>query len=87
MSVQPAGVVWAEAEVVRITDRNVVVRYAGEPIPPDRNPYDIAGHALMVNSFPVALFVGDTCEETSNLLGHPIGNYGVLVDHECQFFA
>jgi hypothetical protein len=29
VSIQPAGVIWAEAEVVRITERNVMVRYAG----------------------------------------------------------
>jgi hypothetical protein len=28
--IQPAGVIWAEAEVTKITDRNVMVRYAGE---------------------------------------------------------
>ena len=28
--VQPAGVAWAPAEIVRITERNVMVRYAGE---------------------------------------------------------
>ena len=25
-----AGVIWADAEIVRITERNVIVRYAGE---------------------------------------------------------
>jgi hypothetical protein len=30
VSVQPAGVIWAEAEVVRITERNVIARYAGD---------------------------------------------------------
>jgi len=30
VSIQPAGVVWAEAEVIKITSRNVMVRYAGE---------------------------------------------------------
>jgi hypothetical protein len=29
ISVQPAGVTWADAEVVKITVRNVMVRYAG----------------------------------------------------------
>jgi hypothetical protein len=30
VSIQAAGVIWAEAEVGRITERNVTVRYAGE---------------------------------------------------------
>jgi hypothetical protein len=30
VSIQPAGVIWADAEIVKITERNVVVRYAGE---------------------------------------------------------
>jgi hypothetical protein len=30
VSIQPAGVIWSEAEVVRITERNVMVRYAGD---------------------------------------------------------
>jgi hypothetical protein len=30
VSIQPAGVIWADAEVTRITARNVMVRYAGE---------------------------------------------------------
>lgn len=29
VSIQPAGVIWAEAELVKITHRNVMVRYAG----------------------------------------------------------
>jgi hypothetical protein len=29
-SIQPAGVIWADAEVVSITERDVMVRYAGE---------------------------------------------------------
>ena len=36
VSLQPMGVIWAEAEVVRITERNVVVRYAGEVARLDR---------------------------------------------------
>jgi hypothetical protein len=30
VSVQPAGVVWADAEITKITERNVIVRYGGE---------------------------------------------------------
>jgi hypothetical protein len=30
VSVQPAGVIWADTELVRVTERNVMVRYAGE---------------------------------------------------------
>jgi hypothetical protein len=30
VSIQPAGVIWADAEVVSITERDVMVRYAGE---------------------------------------------------------
>jgi hypothetical protein len=30
VSIQPTGVIWAEAEITRITARNVMVRYAGE---------------------------------------------------------
>ena len=36
VSIQPAGVIWADAEVVRVTERNVIVRYAGEPARLDR---------------------------------------------------
>ena len=36
VGVQRAGVIWAEAEVVRITERNVVVRYAGDTARLDR---------------------------------------------------
>jgi hypothetical protein len=36
VSIQPAGVIWAEAEVGRITERNVTVRYAGEVARLDR---------------------------------------------------
>jgi hypothetical protein len=36
VSIQPAGVIWAEAEVGRITERNVTVRYAGEVAGLDR---------------------------------------------------
>jgi hypothetical protein len=37
VSIQPAGVIWAEAEVLRITERNVMVRYAGELARLDRD--------------------------------------------------
>jgi hypothetical protein len=30
VSIQPAGVIWADADICRITERNVTVRYAGE---------------------------------------------------------
>ena len=30
VSIQPAGVIWAEATVTKITEQNVMVRYAGE---------------------------------------------------------
>jgi hypothetical protein len=30
VSVQPAGVIWADTELVRVTERNVIVRYAGD---------------------------------------------------------
>jgi hypothetical protein len=36
VSVQPAGVIWAEAEIRRITERNVTVRYAGATARLDR---------------------------------------------------
>jgi hypothetical protein len=36
VSIQPAGVIWADAEIVRITERNVVVRYAGDTARLDR---------------------------------------------------
>jgi rRNA maturation protein Nop10 len=36
VSIQPAGVIWAEAEVSRITELNVIVRYAGETARLDR---------------------------------------------------
>jgi hypothetical protein len=36
VSIQPAGVIWADAEVGRITERNVTVRYAGEVARLDR---------------------------------------------------
>lgn len=29
-SIQPVGVIWADAEIIRITERNVMVRYRGE---------------------------------------------------------
>ena len=37
VDLQPQGIVWAEAELVRVTERNVVVRYAGETARLDRN--------------------------------------------------
>ena len=36
VSIQPAGVIWAEAKLDRITERNVIVRYAGETVRLDR---------------------------------------------------
>jgi hypothetical protein len=36
VSIQAAGVIWVEAEVLRITERNVMVRYAGEHTRLDR---------------------------------------------------
>ena len=36
VAIQPAGVIWADAEVGRITERNVTVRYAGEVARLDR---------------------------------------------------
>jgi hypothetical protein len=36
VTIQPAGVIWGEAEVERITERNVIVRYAGETARLDR---------------------------------------------------
>ena len=36
VSIQPAGVIWAEAEVRKITECNVMVRYAGETARLDR---------------------------------------------------
>ena len=30
VSIQPAGVIWAEAEVTKVTERNVIVRYRGD---------------------------------------------------------
>src|SRR5215469_12699601 len=30
VSVQPAGVIWADAEIVRITESHVIARYTGE---------------------------------------------------------
>jgi hypothetical protein len=36
VSIQAAGVIWAEAEVLKITERNVMVRYAGERARLDR---------------------------------------------------
>jgi hypothetical protein len=36
VSIEPAGVIWAEAEVVRVTERNVVARYAGATARLDR---------------------------------------------------
>jgi hypothetical protein len=36
VSITPQGVIWAEAEVVRVTERNVMVRYAGESARLDR---------------------------------------------------
>jgi hypothetical protein len=36
VTVQPAGVIWVEAEVTRITERNVMVRYRGENARLDR---------------------------------------------------
>jgi hypothetical protein len=36
VSIQPAGVIWADAEIIKITERNVVVRYAGEAARLDR---------------------------------------------------
>jgi hypothetical protein len=30
VSIQPVGVIWAEAEIVRISENHVIVRYAGE---------------------------------------------------------
>ena len=36
VDVQPAGVIWAEAEITKITERNVMVRYAGEAARLDR---------------------------------------------------
>jgi hypothetical protein len=36
VSIQPAGVIWAEAEIKRITARNVIVRYADEMARLDR---------------------------------------------------
>jgi hypothetical protein len=36
VSIQPAGVIWAEAEIVRYTKCNIVVRYAGETARLDR---------------------------------------------------
>jgi hypothetical protein len=36
VSIQPAGVIWADAEVTKVTERNVMVRYAGEPARLDR---------------------------------------------------
>ena len=36
VSIQPAGVIWAEAQVTKITDLNVMVRYAGEVARLDR---------------------------------------------------
>jgi hypothetical protein len=36
VSIQPAGVIWAEGEVTKITERNVMARYAGEPARLDR---------------------------------------------------
>jgi hypothetical protein len=36
VSIQPAGVIWADAEVSRITERNVTVRYAGDVARLDR---------------------------------------------------
>jgi hypothetical protein len=36
VSIRRAGIIWAEAEVVRITERNVMVRYAGETARLDR---------------------------------------------------
>jgi hypothetical protein len=36
VSIQPAGVIWTEAEIVRYTKRNIIVRYAGETARLDR---------------------------------------------------
>jgi hypothetical protein len=36
VSIQPAGVIWAEATVTKVTERNVMVRYAGETARLDR---------------------------------------------------
>jgi hypothetical protein len=36
ISIQPAGVIWADAEITNITERNVVVRYAGDTARLDR---------------------------------------------------
>ena len=36
VDIQPAGVIWAEAEIRRITERNVTVRYAGDTARLDR---------------------------------------------------
>ena len=36
LSIQPAGVVWADAEIVRVTDCYVMVRYAGDTARLDR---------------------------------------------------
>ena len=36
VSIQPAGVIWVEAKIQKITERNVVVRYAGEAARLDR---------------------------------------------------
>jgi hypothetical protein len=36
VSIQPAGVIWAETEIVRRTERNIIVRYAGETARLDR---------------------------------------------------
>lgn len=37
VSIQPAGVIWADAEIVNITERNVMVRYADELVRLDRD--------------------------------------------------
>jgi hypothetical protein len=37
VDIQPAGVIWADAEVVRITHKHVMVRYAGETARLDRD--------------------------------------------------
>jgi hypothetical protein len=36
VSIQPAGVIWADAEITKVTGRNVMVRYAGKAARLDR---------------------------------------------------
>jgi hypothetical protein len=37
VSIQPAGVIWADTDLVRVTERNAIVRYAGEIARLDRD--------------------------------------------------